>query len=472
MFVVTWLIVLLLCFAAPGFCGSTLSPEAKQLFDQGVKYTLAKQPREAASVLEQAENLAPDDYRIQMLLGAAYHNTKRYTQAIEHYKRAMELNSSDSRCALDLAHCYMNLNRPGEAVPWFERYLQDNPDAKDAAQVEKEKNEAFLSGYVTDGDRSMEAKNWAEAKRQYEYAASIQPDSSLMHFKLGAAAAMSNDLPRAIGEYQWAYSLEPKYIDALFSIASCYQMMGQLRDAIDWYQRYIDVSGNPLSDKSKKAKAYIDQIKQRELSNEDDPHHGTYLSSVSINGKPCRWQRSKMPIKVYIDNPSELRGYRSEYRRQFLSGLDEWARASDYRLHFITVSSRENADVTVDWTNEVSAINPTNARDIEQGSTEMFIGKLGNGDYIVGKAHIRILLRYKKRDQELSTSEVRNVCLHEIGHMLGMRGHSTNNEDIMFFCENPSGSGSLSDRDRRTILELYDSYPSGSAPASSWDTEY
>jgi tetratricopeptide (TPR) repeat protein len=445
-----------------------LSREATQLYDEGVKFFRARDYAQAASMLKGAEERAPDNFDVQYLLAASLQNAKQYSQAITHFKRAMELHSGTSKCALNIANCYVSMSRFSDALPWFDRYLQDNPDAKDRQAVEVKKENIERIGSLVEGDNLMDAKRYDDAKRFYETALSKNGDSAYLHFKLGAACMMSNDMNRGISEFQWAQSLDPKLTSAFLNIAECHKGLGRIADCIDWYQRFVDEE--PDSPHTPKIKAIIGDLKKRVVVNEADPHTSDYLDTCLASGKPCKWMKSKLPLKVFIDNPTSMVGFQSSFRRDCLAAFDEWARASDYRLHFVTVAARELADITIDWTNDGGNVVKKGVG-VEQGVTRHSIGQDDEGNPWIMKEDIRILVKHRNGGEPLTDSEMRAVCMHEIGHALGLYGHSTNTEDIMFFSGTPATSGSITDRDRRTIVRLYESYPEGSAPSSSWDSE-
>jgi predicted Zn-dependent protease len=56
----------------------------------------------------------------------------------------------------------------------------------------------------------------------------------------------------------------------------------------------------------------------------------------------------------------------------------------------------------------------------------------------------------------MTENRMRTVCLHEIGHALGLGGHTTNPDDIMFYTSSLADVAKhLSDRDRATLVRLY-----------------
>ncbi len=52
-------------------------------------------------------------------------------------------------------------------------------------------------------------------------------------------------------------------------------------------------------------------------------------------------------------------------------------------------------------------------------------------------------------------SEVKKTCLHEFGHALGLQGHSSRPDDIMYHAISPRQSPTLTARDQATITGLY-----------------
>jgi predicted Zn-dependent protease len=55
---------------------------------------------------------------------------------------------------------------------------------------------------------------------------------------------------------------------------------------------------------------------------------------------------------------------------------------------------------------------------------------------------------------QVSAGDIHRTLRHEMGHALGIAGHSPNPEDIMYALA-PSTSQKLTDRDRETLRKLY-----------------
>jgi predicted Zn-dependent protease len=76
----------------------------------------------------------------------------------------------------------------------------------------------------------------------------------------------------------------------------------------------------------------------------------------------------------------------------------------------------------------------------------------------IDRADIRILTIDRQTQEPLSDEEMKKTCLHELGHSMGLQGHSTNNHDIMFFSMSNTNWPVLSKRDKATVFMIYQNY--------------
>ena len=74
--------------------GSNYS-ESKRLYNEGVKYALAKLFAQAAQIFEQAVKLDPQFADAHFALGHAYFDLGRFQEAIDSFQRAIDLNAND-----------------------------------------------------------------------------------------------------------------------------------------------------------------------------------------------------------------------------------------------------------------------------------------------------------------------------------------------------------------------------------------
>ncbi|MBI3927946.1 MAG: matrixin family metalloprotease [Armatimonadetes bacterium] len=132
-----------------------------------------------------------------------------------------------------------------------------------------------------------------------------------------------------------------------------------------------------------------------------------------------------LPIRIHIGDPG----------RQALldQAMKPWNSAGLGTL-FVSASAQE-ADLTIDWTGEVS--------EGARAETRLDV----HFDRVI-PAGIRI--RPGRRSQD---SLARSLS-HELGHVIGL-GHSSDDDDLMGPSEHRSGKPALSQRDQDTLLWLY-----------------
>jgi hypothetical protein len=174
-----------------------------------------------------------------------------------------------------------------------------------------------------------------------------------------------------------------------------------------------------------------------------------YLSEMKEDGYYC-WPAEKLPIKVYFQSGKKISGYKSKFRRCMESCFDEWSNASGGKLAWVEVSDPSQANINVRWTRTVTE----RAEGTEAGRTKTY----ATLDIRTNHGTIRaaeMLLLTRLPDREFSPDEVRRAYLHEVGHAFGIAGHSHNPADIMYYAVTQHASPHLDDRDKATLVHLY-----------------
>jgi hypothetical protein len=120
--------------------------------------------------------------------------------------------------------------------------------------------------------------------------------------------------------------------------------------------------------------------------------------------------------------------------------------AGDLRNKFAFVDNPENAQIQCTWENGL------NFEFEEAGNTTIVSGP----DHSIVSAKIRLTLSRRPELAAGLDKIMTAICLHQIGHALGLAGHTCRPGDFMFYTVLPIRLQSqLSARDISTIRELY-----------------
>lgn len=418
--------------------------------------------KEAVHILNQANAIDPNCAEVHGYLGMAYQNSGKTSEAIPEYTKALQLNPQMSFINVNLGTCYMNANRMDQAMPYFQRYLQENPNGTEAAQVRGYIQQAGarvgqqnLRGVVEQGQALLNQRRFPEAQTAFRQAIAQQPDFAPAHFFLGYALGNTGQFQQAIGEFKEALRLDPSMKEASMNIASNYQSLGDCQNAITWYQTYL--KQNPGSPKAADVRQRIDGL-QRQMGEggaggASSPYD--YFGQIASGGRYFRWVG--VPIRVCIAPGGNVGGFQPSYPQQLMDAFSIWAQASENRLVFSLVQDPAQANIYCTWTDDArKVVEP--GRPVEGGITKLNAQPMPDGTAGITGARVTILTN--RGGVPLSNDDMKRVCLHEVGHALGLSGHSSANTDIMFFSETMGMAPMLSQRDAATIKRLYANFPS------------
>lgn len=176
---------------------------------------------------------------------------------------------------------------------------------------------------------------------------------------------------------------------------------------------------------------------------------GDYISCLMADEGVSRWASERLPLRVYISTGGGVRRYRASFRYQFIDALNEWVKASGGKLSWRPVNTPQDADIVCGWSDRALPGGSDEAGYTETVLDEEATSRPG----VMGKSKITILTQ--DNGHILTDTQIRKVCLHELGHALGYQGHSPFPTDIMYEADSPQQGQNLSARDIRSICNLY-----------------
>ncbi len=163
-----------------------------------------------------------------------------------------------------------------------------------------------------------------------------------------------------------------------------------------------------------------------------------------------------MPISVYIEQSSSATGFKPEYSEIVRKAWVEWREVCPSTISCRFVSDPNQAQVVCKWTDnatELKKILGTACGEAGLGATLLSI----NSDRIK-RAEMTIITVPPRNVFRATIPDklMRHVALHEVGHALGIIGHSDRSTDIMFSCTfDDEKVRQISARDVNTLLALY-----------------
>jgi len=189
----------------------------------------------------------------------------------------------------------------------------------------------------------------------------------------------------------------------------------------------------------------------------------------------CRWPDDKMPLAVMIEPPTipdslqnEFDPHQpSEYIDAVARALDSWEEALEGHVRFRRVEQGGGADLRLRILGQRA---PTPNPEVQVlGATEGIRGScLARGwDRHSDRMRVHfevseLVLYIADRYGLLTPDQVRRAAMHEVGHALGMSGHSPLSTDLMFrILGEDRRMEALSIQDVNSFLSLYQ-LPSGS----------
>ncbi len=275
----------------------------------------------------------------------------------------------------------------------------------------------------------------------YKRAIQLNPGLVEAYNNLGNLFEHLNLYPKAIESYQRALSQMPDSPLLHRNLAVVFEKAGDTSQALHHYREYAKLDPAPDKTVLNIIRNYDDQA--RNASHAPDYYEQAQEGS---HGKKLVWPEEINPIPVYIS----LEPDQGAFLPAIKEGLAKWEEASEGRLRFKEVSTPGEAKIRI-----ALQEGPLSHPYLDVGRASYDYAEEGKNHELKG-LRVDVVINTGERDVpiplENRLAQVRRLTLHEIGHAIGIWGHSSNPGDVMY--TRPIVS-ELSQRDRNTFFKLY-----------------
>jgi predicted Zn-dependent protease len=237
-------------------------------------------------------------------------------------------------------------------------------------------------------------------------------------FRQGNGLYDQDQFREAVATYTRALDQDPQFLEAYYNRALANEMVDRQK-AMEDFRRFVELAGDDPGRKYQVAQA---RARLQILGNLPvypaalQPSHyvpaaGDYYWQVAASSESEKW--TTFPIKVSLGSTGVL---------NWVQGAREAFNIWKEMFPLELVAVPERADIRVEWESSLGEGHAGEEADWVQ------IRRLG--DELTGRKVALIRVDLSRR---WSKDEMRAIMLHELGHALGIKGHSESKGDIMYF---------------------------------------
>ena len=339
--------------------------------------------------------------------------------------------------------------QPGGGYPYGGQQLNSyNPPSGSSRSHSRSSSRRGQQASISAYNKSIKYFN----EQKFEQAMPLLSQAILQDPHYGTAYALlavcqskTGHYQDAMQSFQSAHNFNGKYQYLSYEEGMCAGRLHDYHTAESCLQHFLSRhEGDGNLEKATEALAII----QHNFGKQSD---SDYVSDAQSEGRR-RWVTNGAPLRVYIKENAELRGYHTEYPSIVKQAFDEWSQGTGGKVLFVYTADPADAQIKVSWTDNAADLVAAGGDSRELGLTLTTFS-----DGVIESADIKLhtLVGVCREDVTEVFPQAKSVALHEIGHAMGLN-HSSQPYDTMYPLVPPKGfEFALTKRDVNTMANIY-----------------